>query len=130
MIHLARVLIASLFVLGGINKAVNYDATLVTMAAVGIPLVELLLPLTMLLELSGGVIVAIGARYHVHAAFALAAFTVATNFLFHDFWNMIGAERAIETSLFFKNIVVVGGLIHVAAVGSLNIGFSSTGAPS
>ena len=117
MVHIARVLIASLFILGGINKLLNYSAVLASMSEVGLPLVEVLLPLTIALELGGGLLVAIGKHYHIQAALALAAFTLATNLLFHAFWGMDGAERGVELALFFKNIVVIGALLHVAAVG-------------
>ena len=117
MIHLARILIASLFILGGTNKIFSYSAVLDSMVSAGLPFVSVLLPLTILLELAGGALVAIGARFHVQAALALAVFTVATNIVFHAFWGMEGSERAREISLFFKNIVVVGALLHIAAVG-------------
>ncbi len=120
LIHLARILIASLFILGGINKIFNYSAVLDTMGSAGLPLVSVLLPLTILLELAGGALVAIGARFHVQAALTLAVFTVATNIVFHAFWGMEGSERAVEISLFFKNVVVVGALLHISAVGISN----------
>lgn len=117
MIHFARILISSLFILGGINKIINYGSVLDSMLLAGLPIVNVLLPLTILLEIACGVILAIGLRFHVHAAFALAIFTTVTNFVFHDFWGMEGPERAIEISLFFKNVVVIGALLHVTAIG-------------
>ncbi|MEL6921898.1 MAG: hypothetical protein AAFO77_12930, partial [Pseudomonadota bacterium] len=45
---------------------------------------------------------------------ALAAFTIATNLVFHDFWNMTGDIAAMELSLFFKNVSIAGALLLVA----------------
>lgn len=114
---IGRCLLASLFVLGGINKIINYGDTLESMSAAGLPAAASLLPLVIGLELVGGLLVASGrTRLAPFAALALAAFTIATNFVFHEFWTMEGLEAELELSLFFKNISVAGGLIIVAAI--------------
>lgn len=108
-----RVVLASLFVLGGLNKLMNYGATQVQMSDVG--LWPVLLPLVIALELGGGLAVALGRWGAVSAALALAAFTLATNIFFHDFWAMSGEVAALELSLFFKNVSIAGGLLFAAA---------------
>lgn len=110
-----RVVLASLFVLGGINKLMNYDATLVQMSAVGLEPAGVLLPFVILLELGGGLAVAFGRWMAAIAAAALAVFTLATNIFFHDFWAMSGEMAQLELSLFFKNVAIAGGLLYVAA---------------
>ena len=110
-----RVGLASLFVLGGINKLINYSATLDAMQSAGLPVVDALLPLVIALELGAGLMVAFGARFALFAALALAMFTLATNLVFHDFWNFNGQQAAVELALFFKNVSIAGGLIFVAA---------------
>ena len=83
----------------------------------GLPFASILLPLVIALELCGGALVAIGrTRLAPLAALALAAFTVATNFVFHEFWTMDGLEAELELSLFFKNISIAGGLLLVAGM--------------
>ena len=109
-----RVLLASLFILGGVNKIANYAATLEQMEGAGLPLAGLLLPVVVLLELCGGLLVAFAGRGFRYAALALAGFTVLTNIVFHDFWNISGEIRQLELSLFFKNISIAGGLIFLA----------------
>jgi len=117
MIFIGRTLISSLFILGGINKLLNFQHTLEVMSQAGLPLIELLLPLTIALELVGGLLVLVGKRFHVEAAILLALFTVSTNVVFHNFWTMSEPQRTVELSLFFKNIVVVGALLFVAGIG-------------
>ena len=109
-----RIARASLFLLGGLNKVLNYTATLASMEAVGLSPALLLLPLVIGLELIGGALVAFGRRGATLAALALAVFTLSTNLFFHDFWNMDGDIAALELSLFFKNVSVVGGLLFYA----------------
>ena len=110
-----RVGLASLFLLGGLNKILNYDATQQSMQIVGLEPAGLLLPMVIALELGGGVLLAIGRWFAPLAALALAIFTLATNIYFHDFWTMNGEVRTVELSLFFKNISIAGALIFAAS---------------
>ena len=109
-----RIALASLFLLGGLNKILNYGATLDSMEAVGLSPASLLLPLVIGLELGGGALVAFGRRGASFAAIALAIFTLATNVFFHNFWIMEGERAALELSLFFKNVSIAGGLLFFA----------------
>lgn len=118
-----RIALALLFLLGGLNKILNYTATLASMEAVGLSPAPLLLPLVIGLELIGGALVAFGRRGAALAALALAMFTLSTNVFFHDFWNMDGDIAALELSLFFKNVSIAGGLLFLAgAISSRPIG--------
>jgi putative oxidoreductase len=110
-----RVLLASLFILGGINKIVNYALTLAMMQKAGLEPATLLLPPTILLELGGGLLVAFGRKGAAPAALLLGLFTLVTNVIFHDFWNMSGEIAALQLSLFFKNVAIAGALFYVAA---------------
>lgn len=115
ILHVGRVLLASLFILGGINKILNFGATAESMTQVGLPFASLLLPLVIALELGGGLIVAFGKRGVLPVATALALFTLAANVMYHDFWAVSGREAELQLSLFFKNIAIAGGLLFVAA---------------
>jgi putative oxidoreductase len=110
-----RVVLASLFILAAFAKLGAYDATLARMTEAGLSPASLLLPATIGLEFFGGVLMIWGRRVGVAAALMLAAFTIATNFYFHAFWTMEGSVRAVELSLFFKNVAVAGGLIAAAS---------------
>ncbi|MEO0501601.1 MAG: DoxX family protein [Pseudomonadota bacterium] len=110
-----RVLLSSLFILAGINKVTDYAGTLAYMAGGGLPVPALLLPLVILLELGGGLAIALALPVHRIAALALAAFTLGANVLFHDFWALTGGEAQIQLSLFVKNVAVAGGLLLIAA---------------
>jgi putative oxidoreductase len=114
--YAGRILLASLFVLGGINKVLNYVPTLAMMNDAGLPFAQLLLPLTIGLELGGGVIVALGRKLAAPVALLLAAYTLVVNIVFHPFWALTGAASASQLSLFFKNISIIGGLLLVAAM--------------
>ncbi len=110
-------MIASLFILGGVNKIINFDQTLVSMSAVGLHPTLPLLILTIVLELGGGLVIASGQRFYVVVALLLACFTIATNFIFHNFWALEDPVRSFELALFFKNVVIAGALIFIAGFG-------------
>jgi putative oxidoreductase len=116
LIPLGRLLLASLFILGGLNKLMNYQDTLAMMRGAGVEPAALLLPLTILLELGGGLLVALGRWFVAPVAIILAVFTIATNIFFHAFWLMDGTEAMLQLSLFFKNIAIAGGLLYVAGI--------------
>lgn len=102
-----RALVALLFILGGLAKALGPQPFLEHMAAFGVP--TFLLPAVIVLEIGAGIAVLIGWRLR-EAAGALAGFCLVAAVIFHhDFANK--AER----TLFFKDLAIAGGLLAMAA---------------
>ncbi|MEJ6401661.1 DoxX family protein [Yoonia sp. 2307UL14-13] len=114
-LHTGRVLLASLFILGGVNKIMNYEATTLTMSEMGVPFVSLLLPATIVLEFGGGMAAAIGRTGAASSAAVLFTYTLVVNLIFHRFWDMHGDMAQVELSLFFKNVSLAGGMLYLAA---------------
>ncbi|MEM7711054.1 MAG: DoxX family protein [Pseudomonadota bacterium] len=108
--------LASLFLLGALNKVLGYGATLDQMRDAGLPAVEIALPLVIALEAGGGAMVAFARPLASAAALVLAGYTLLVNAVFHPFWNFEGERAALELSLFFKNVSIAGGLLYVAAI--------------
>ena len=111
-----RVLLAWIFMWAGYGKVMGYDGTAGYMASAGLPMVGVLLPLTILLELGGGIALIIGwkARW---VALALAVFTLLASLMFHNFWAMQPEAVMTNTLLFYKNVAIIGGLLMVFAFG-------------
>lgn len=63
-----RIGLASLFILGGLNKALNYSATLEQMENVGLSPAAIMLPIVIVLEFCGGIVIAYGKRMVVLAS--------------------------------------------------------------
>jgi putative oxidoreductase len=86
------------------------------MASKGVPAVEVLLALTIVIELGGGMALLLGwkARW---AALALAGFTLLAALVFHNYWSMPEAEQMMQRLMFIKNIGIAGGLLMVFALG-------------
>jgi len=111
-----RALLALMFVWAGYGKVTGYDGTAGFMASMGMPMVSVMLPLTILVELGGGIALIVGykARW---AALLLAAFTLLASVVFHNFWTMTGDAAMNNMLFFYKNVAVIGGLLMVWAFG-------------
>lgn len=104
---IARILMAYIFIVAGWGKITAYQATVGYMESMGVP--GILLPLTILVELGGGLALLFGfqARF---AAFGLAIFSLLTGFIFHT-----GADDAVNL---MKNIAMSGGLFFLMLHGA------------
>ena len=113
---IGRAGLVSLFLLGGLNKLMSGDATLARLQETGMEPAAVFMWLTIALELCAGLTLALGTRLAWIAAVVLAAFTLATNAMFHQFWTLDGEIADLELSLFFKNVAIAGGLLALASV--------------
>lgn len=112
-----RVLIAVLFIISGYGKIGGFDGTVTALAGKGMPLPQVAAAIALLVELGGGLLLAVGWKTRWVAAIAIILFTIAASFLFHDFWNMADAARRTNQVMFLKNIAIIGGLLMVVAFG-------------
>ena len=85
------------------------------MAAAGVP--GMLLPLVILTELGGGLLLMAGWKTR-HAAFALAGFCVLANIFFHMGWDRPPPAGHFNWIIFIKNFAVCGGLLAIAGRGA------------
>ena len=106
----ARVLLAHIFVMAGINKIVGYAGTQGYMESMGVP--GMLLPLVILVEVGAGLAIIIGWQTRL-AAFALAGFAVVSALIFH---NNLGDQ--MQMIMFMKNLAIAGGLLLLAEHGA------------
>lgn len=113
---LGRILLGLIFVLSGILKIPGWQGVLGYMAANGVPLAPLFLFGTIVLEVGSGLALMVGFQARLAAA-VLAAFTLITALIFHDFWTLTGFELQAQLSHFLKNLSIIGGLLFVIAFG-------------
>lgn len=107
---LGRILMALIFVMAGVTKVMNYDATAADMLAHGIP--GMLLPVVIFTELAGGLAIILGWKTRI-AAFALAGFSVVTALLMHNDPN-----SQVEGIMLMKNLAMAGGFLVIFANGA------------
>jgi len=106
----ARVFLGHIFLLAGVSKISAYEGTQGYMDAMGVP--GVLLPLVILLEIAGGLMIIVGWKTK-WAAIALAVFSVVAAAIFHN--NFADQMQMI---LFMKNIAIAGGFLLLAAHGA------------
>jgi putative oxidoreductase len=112
-----RVMLSLIFILSGFGKITGYDGTAAYMAAKGMPMVAVLLPLTILTELGGGILLAIGFQTR-WVALALAGFSILAALVFHDFWSVTDAAQHMNQQInFLKNVSMAGGLLMIFSMG-------------
>ena len=106
-----RLLLAYLFIVAGYGKVVGFAGTAKYMASKGMPMVEVLLVGTIIIELIGGLMLVVGwkARW---AAWAFFLFIIPTTIIFHPVWA--DASQMIQ---FNKNLAIMGGMLYVALMG-------------
>ena len=119
-ITIGRVLLGLYFFLPGISKIPTYEFTAEYMALHSIPLVSILLPFTIVLQLVLGITLIIGFRIR-ESALILAALTIFINIGVHDFWNEYpNTDAGHETQNFVKNLGIFAGLIVLSAANSVS----------
>lgn len=106
---IARLLLAQLFLLPGLNKLSGFAATQGYMESMGVP--GMLLPLVILLEVGGGLALIVGLMTR-WAALALAGFCVLAALLFH---SNLGDQ--VQLIMFMKNFAIAGGLLMLYVQG-------------
>jgi putative oxidoreductase len=112
-----RVMLALIFILSGIGKITGYDGTAQYMAAKGLPMIGVLLPLTILTELGGGILLAIGFQTR-WVALALSGFCIISALIFHDFWTVTDPMQHMNQQInFLKNVSMAGGLLMIFSMG-------------
>ncbi len=106
----ARILLAHIFVLAGMNKIMGYAGAQGYMEMMGVP--GILLPLVIILELGGGLALVVGwqARW---VAYALAGFSVISALIFHN-----NLADQVQMIMFMKNLAIAGGLLLLAEHGA------------
>ena len=111
-----RILLAVLFLKSGWGKIGGFDQTAAMMASKGIPLANIALVITILMELGGGILLVIGykARW---AALGLALWLIPVTLTFHNYWAVPPEQVQAQTINFFKNLSIFGGMLMVFAFG-------------
>jgi putative oxidoreductase len=103
---LARAMLAYIFIVEGVGKIAGYAGVAGYMQAHGVD--GRLLPLVILTELGGGLLVLFGWKTR-WAAIALFGFCLLTALFFH-----MGADQAIQLQ---KNVAMAGGFLALALLG-------------
>ena len=112
-----RILIAFIFIFAGFGKVTGFGGTVGYIASKGMPLPEVAAIAAIMIELGGGILLAIGLKARWAAA-AMFLFTGLTAVIFHNFWAASPDQVQNQMIHFMKNISMMGGLLYVVVHGS------------
>ncbi|MFC3106519.1 DoxX family protein [Undibacterium arcticum] len=109
---LGRAFLGALFFISGIYKIIGFAYVAGWMASSGLPLAGLLLAITIVIEIGGGLMLITGwqARW---SALVLALFLIPVTFVFHAFWSADAASFQNQLTQFLKNLAILGGMLLV-----------------
>ena len=118
---LGRVLFALIFIVAAprhfTHEGIQHAADL------GVPVAELLVPLSGVLAIAGGISIAFGfkARW---GAWALVAFLVPVTFWMHAYWKLSDAAAIhVQNAMFAKNLSMLGAALLIAQFGAGAVSF-------
>lgn len=114
---LGRILIALIFLLSGFGKITGFAGTAGYMASKGVPMVDVLLAITIVIELGGALMIIAGFKARL-AALALFLWMIPVTFIFHNFWAVPADQAMIQQIMFMKNLSIMGAMLYIAAFGS------------
>jgi len=112
-----RVFLALIFIIAGFGKITGFEGTLGYMQAYNMPITQVLAVIAIIIELGGGIMIAVGwkARW---AAAALFIFVLVASFVFHAFWAVPADQAQLQNIMFMKNLAIMGGMLYIIVYGS------------
>ena len=109
-----RSLLGLYFIVPGLSKVFDFASTLALMRMKGVPISLVLLPLTIVIQLLGGILLILGKNLRL-TAFMLFGLTILINIFIHNFWALSGdPSQGHETQNFIKNLAIAAGLLVLA----------------
>jgi putative oxidoreductase len=114
---IARILLAVIFIVAGLNKLGGIEGTAGYIGSVGLPFPTLLAWGTAVFEIIAGLAILAGFKTQ-WAAYALAAFCIASGIIFHN-----GFADPAQMTAMMKNFALAGGFLalSVAGAGALSV---------
>ena len=112
-----RIFLASIFLMSGVGKIGGFAGTAGYMVSKGIPMAEVLLAITVAIEIGAALMLILGWKAKIGAAL-LFAWMIPVTFLFHNFWAVPPADQQMQTIMFMKNLGLMGGMLYIMAFGA------------
>ncbi|MBC8006471.1 MAG: DoxX family protein, partial [Prolixibacteraceae bacterium] len=86
------------------------------MSSKGLPMIEVLLVLTIIIELGGGLTILLGwkARW---AALVIFLFLIPVTLIFHAFWAVVPAQMQRQFNNCMTIVAIMGGMLYILAYG-------------
>lgn len=112
-----RILISIIFIMSGIGKITGFAGTAGWMTSKGLPMADVLLGASIVIELGAAAMIVLGFKARWGAA-ALLLWMIPVTLAFHSYWTYPAAEQQMQSIMFFKNLGLMGGMLLIMGFGS------------
>src|SRR5687767_461841 len=110
---IGRLLVAALFIVFGYMKLTSFGGTVAYFTKWGFPVPQATAVVAIIFELGFGLLLALGWKTRWWA-WLLALYVVIAAAVAHRYWTYEPAQVFAQTSFFYKNLAIVGGLLYIA----------------
>jgi uncharacterized membrane protein YphA (DoxX/SURF4 family) len=115
LLPVARIALTSAFLIGGIQKLVDFPGAVAEQAHFGLQPAWLWAAAAILVELAGSALVIFG-RWVWLGAGGLGVLTAVAMLTANSFWTMTGHDRFMALNAFFEHLGVIAGLVLVSVM--------------
>ena len=113
LVPISRLALVSAFMIGGIQKLVDFPAAVAEQARFGLQPAWLWAGAAIVVELGGSALVIFG-RWVWLGAGGLGVLTAVAMLTANDFWARTGDDRFMATNAFFEHLGLVAGLVLIS----------------
>jgi uncharacterized membrane protein YphA (DoxX/SURF4 family) len=113
LLPISRIALISAFLIGGVQKLVDFPAAVAEQAHFGLQPAWLWAAAAIVVELGGSALVIFG-RWVWLGAGGLGVLTAVAMLTANDFWAKIGQDRFMATNAFFEHLGLVAGLVLIS----------------
>jgi putative oxidoreductase len=117
LILVARLLLATLFLIFGWRKLRDFSGTVSQMVELGVPTPVLAAIVAIVMELPVAFAIAVGALARASAGL-MVLYTLGTALIGHRYWTVKGAGYVDSMDGFYKNLSIMGGFLLLSLTGA------------
>ena len=117
VILVARLLLATLFLIFGYRKLRDYSGTVSQMVQLGLRMPVLATAVSIFMELPVAFAVAVGVFTRLSAVL-LALYSLGTALIGHRYWTVKGTEYVDSLDGFYKDLCIMGGFLLLSITGA------------
>jgi uncharacterized membrane protein YphA (DoxX/SURF4 family) len=115
LLPISRIALVSAFLIGGIQKLIDFPAAVAEQAHFGLQPAWLWAAAAIMVELGGSALVIFG-RWVWLGAGGLGVLTAVAMLTANDFWAKAGHDRFIAVNDFFEHLGLIAGLVLVSVL--------------
>ena len=116
LLLVGRLSLSMVYLVSGIHKGIYFKKAVIEFQSARVLFPQLAVILIVVLHIIAALCIIIGVLVQV-SALVLALFTLIATWRVHDFWNLQGSDRLLQSRFAFAHLAVIGGLLLLAATG-------------